>query len=63
MELKRRVTFHIVFMLSVIIGLVCTSLDELWVKKLIVIFLTLAVFSFSDTAWQIFTHVKEELHG
>ncbi|WP_059171766.1 hypothetical protein [Bacillus sp. FJAT-27445] len=61
MEWKRRAVFFIVFFIALIIGIGSTAIEELWVKKTIMIFLTLVVFAFSDTARQIYNHVREDL--
>ncbi|RDU37408.1 hypothetical protein DRW41_06065 [Neobacillus piezotolerans] len=59
--LLRRWRFRIVFLLSLVMGLISAGLEVIWVKKLILIFLVLLVFAFSDTARQIYEQVKEEL--
>lgn len=59
--LRRRPIFRIVFSLSLVMGLISFGLEELLLKKSIMIFLVLLVFAFSNTARQIYEQVREEL--
>ncbi|RHW40274.1 hypothetical protein D1B31_12015 [Neobacillus notoginsengisoli] len=58
---KRRAMFFIVFFIAIIIGYFSLGIEETWLKKLILISLTLFVFAFSETVRQICDQVRKEL--
>ncbi|CEG29280.1 hypothetical protein BN1002_04213 [Bacillus sp. B-jedd] len=60
MVLRRRALFFIVFFAALIIGYFSLAIEEIWLRKLILIVLTLTVFGFSETVRQICSQVRKE---